>query len=112
MIESPFLPNLAADEIEEIRNRTGCRLFQIFLRAEPDVIIERFRSRERGGVHFHEEALRELEETVATELEPVPISGQTLFVDTTDFSAVNYTEIIEWVIETGGQLETQEVRHR
>ena len=97
MIESPLLPDLAADETEEIRNRTGCRLFQIFLRAEPEVILERFRSRARGGVHFHDEALRELEAVVEIELEPVPISGQTIIVDTTDFRAVNYMEIIEQV---------------
>lgn len=102
MIESPLLPNLAADEIEEVRNQTGCRLFQIFLRAEPDVILERFRSRARGGVHFHDEALRELEAIVETELEPVPISGHTLIVDTTDFQSVNYPEIIERVIELRG----------
>ena len=76
------------------------------------MILERFRSRARGGVHFHDEALGELEAVVAAELEPVPISGQTLIVDTTDFSAVNYTEIIERVIEARGQLETQEIRHR
>ncbi|MCY4653166.1 MAG: AAA family ATPase [Dehalococcoidia bacterium] len=102
MIESPLLPRLAADEIEAIRSRAGCRLFQIFLRAEPDVILERFRSRARGGVHFHDEALGELEAVVPTELDPVPISGQTLIVDTTDFRTVNYTEIIERVIEARG----------
>ena len=102
MIESPLLPNLAADEIETLRRRVGCRLFQIFLRAEPEVILERFRSRARGGVHFHDEALQELEAIVATELEPVPISGHTLIVDTTDFRAVNYPEIIERVIELRG----------
>ena len=102
MIESPLLPNLAADELDTLRSRTGCRLFQIFLRTEPEVILERFRSRARGGVHFHDEALRELEAIVETELEPVPISGQTLIVDTTDFRAVNYTEIIERVIDARG----------
>ena len=97
MIESPLLPDLAAGEIEELRSRTDCRLLQIFLRVEPAVILERFRSRARGSVHFHEEALRELEEVVTAELEPVPISSQTLIVDTTDFHAVNYTEITQQV---------------
>ena len=52
MIESPLLPKLAADEIETLRRRVGCRLFQIFLRAEPEVILERFRSRARGRRAF------------------------------------------------------------
>ena len=97
MVESPLIPTMAEGEIEALRNRTGCRIFQIFLQAEPDVILERFRHRQRGGVHFHEEALRELEAAVAVDLTPVPISGQTLIVDTTDFDAVNYTEITERV---------------
>ena len=97
MIESPLLPEVAAVEIETLQIQTDCRLFQIFLRAEPSVILERFRSRARRGLHFHEESLRELEVAVQTELEPVPIRGRTLVLDTTNFDKVNYAEITEQI---------------
>ena len=95
IIESPLIPEFAEREIEELRNRTGCRTLQIFLRADPAVILERFRSRPREGVFFHEDELRELAETVTTELKPVPATGETLIVDTTDFRAVDFTTIAE-----------------
>ena len=97
MIESPLIPELAENEIEELQSRTGCRILQIFLRAEPAVILERFRSRPREGVFFHEEELRELEAAVATELVPVPVSGETIIIDTTDYRAVDYEQIAEQV---------------
>lgn len=97
MVESPLTPEFAEKEIEELRSRTGCRILQVFLRAEPSVILERFRSRPREGVFFHDEELRELEATVTTELAPVPVAGKTIFIDTTDFRAVDYAEIFEWV---------------
>ena len=95
MIESPLIPELAEREIEELRSRTECRILQIFLRADPSVILERFRSRPRDGVFFHEEELSELEATVATELRPVPVAGETITIDTTDFRAVDYAAIVE-----------------
>ncbi len=100
MIESPLIPELAEREIEELRNRTGCRILQIFLRAEPSVILERFRSRPREGVFFHEEELEELEAAVSAELKPVPVTGETLIVDTTDFCAVDYWQVVEQVRRT------------
>ena len=84
-------------EIEELQDRTGCRILQIFLRAEPAVILEQFRSRPREGVFFHEEELGELGATVATELKPVPVAGETLVIDTTDFSTMNSVQITEQV---------------
>ena len=106
MIESPLIPELAENEIEELRSRTGCRILQILLRAEPSVILDRFRSRPREGVFFHEDELRELEAAVATELKPVPVSGETIIIDTTDFRAVDFAQITEHVRCThlGGQV--------
>ena len=95
MIESPLIPELAEREIEELRSRTGCRILQIFLRSEPSAILNRFRSRPRDGVFFHEEELRELEATVSTDLAPVPVTGETIVVDTTDFCAVDFVQVVE-----------------
>ncbi len=94
MIESPLIPELAEREIEELQSRTGCRILQVFLRADPSVILERFRSRPREGVFFHEEELKELEETVATELAPVPVAGKTITVDTKDFRTVDFAHVV------------------
>ncbi len=97
MIESPLTPELAEGEIEELRSRTGCRVLQIFLRSDPSVILDRFRSRPREGVFFHEEELRELEATVSAELKPVSVAGETFIVDTTDFRAVDFAYVVEQV---------------
>lgn len=97
MVESPLISELAEKEIEELQSRTNCRILQIFLRAEPSVILERFRSRPRKGVFFHDEELRELEATVTTELVPVPVAGKTIVIDTTDFRAVDFEHISERV---------------
>ena len=97
IIESPLLPDLAAREIETLQIQTGSRILQIFLQAEPFVILRRFRVRARGGLHFHDESMRELEAAVQTELIPVAVRGKTVVVDTTDFNSVNYAEIVEQV---------------
>jgi len=97
MVESPLISELAEKEIEELQSRTNCRILQVFLRAEPSVILERFRSRPRKGVFFHHEELRELEATVTTELAPVTVAGKTIFIDTTDFRTVDFARISERV---------------
>ena len=97
MIESPLIPELAEQEVEELPDRTGCRVLQIFLRTDPSVILERFQSRPRESVFFHEEELQELKVTLATELAPVPVTGETIIVDTTNFRTVDYAQIVELV---------------
>jgi predicted kinase len=97
ILESPLVPQLAARDIEAVQARTECRVVQLFLRAEPAIMLERFRVRTRDGVHFHAESLVELEAAAGEELEPVPIRGETLMIDTTNFETVDYGAIADYV---------------
>lgn len=94
VVEAVFDHDLAAVEIEALRQRTGCRVLQIFLDAQPAVVVQRFRDRVRDGVHFHADSLRELESSAYEELRPIAVAGETLTFDTTDFAQVDYPGIV------------------
>ncbi|MEZ4553569.1 MAG: AAA family ATPase [Dehalococcoidia bacterium] len=100
MVECPLIPEFTVPILRGIEERTGCRLLQLFLVANPAVIVERYRNRERSEVHFDAEALRELERSLAEEsIPPVPVSGATWTIDTTDFRSVEVDALAERIRE-------------
>jgi predicted kinase len=98
IVECPLIPELSADPVRELQERTGCRILQIFLKADPDVILRRYDERDRNEVHFDEEARKELELSLRqTEVDPVPIDGETIHLDTTDFDDAEIEMVFERV---------------
>lgn len=90
MVECPLIPELTVPILEGIEERTGARVLQLFLVADPDVILERYRNRDRSDVHFDDQAVQELEQSLReSEVPPVPIHGETWTLDTTNFEAVD-----------------------
>jgi predicted kinase len=98
IVESPLIPELSVDMLRELQGRTGCRILQIFLTADPETILERYDGRDRHDVHFDGEAREELEQSLrTTEVDPVPIDGETITLDTTDFDNVDLEALTERV---------------
>ena len=98
MVECPLIPELSVAPVREVQERTGCRVLQVFLTADPEVILERYGERERNEVHFDAEAREELEVSLRTaEVGPVPIDGETITLDTTDFDTVDIEALTERV---------------
>jgi glucokinase len=98
MIECPLIPDLTVPILDGLRERTGCGFLQLFLIADPDVILDRYRNRDRNDVHFDAEALRELEQSLReNEVPPVPIDGETWTLDTTDFETLDIDALVAGV---------------
>ncbi len=94
-----------ADWVEELAGRHQAELVQIWMTADPRAARERFIA--RAGTDRHPGHCDSLE-TVLAEFDerffsrsfvPLPLSGRTLVVDTTDFSAVRFPDIIRFVCE-------------
>jgi len=103
IVESPLIPELTVPILDRIESRTGCRVLQLFLVADPEVILERYRNRDRSDVHFDDEAIDELEQSLReAEVPPVPIRGETWTLDTTDFEAVDLDALAERVRQAVG----------
>jgi hypothetical protein len=59
------------------------------------VILARYDSRDRDEVHFDHDARQELEVSLRlTQVDPVPIDGETIEVDTTEFDSVDVDALI------------------
>jgi len=100
IIECPLIPELSIEPLAGLQERTNCRMLQIFLVADPDVILKRYDGRERNDVHFDEDARIELESSLRlTQVDPVPIEGETIRLDTTDFDQLDIEGLVARVRE-------------
>lgn len=89
--DAPFYQSVAAQH--------GARVAQVWLTAEPGVILRRFERRAASGVrHPGHVELANMEEFRATLLRsddaPLPLVGALCVVDTTDVAAVEYNTIL------------------
>jgi predicted kinase len=103
IVDNPFVH---VDDLEWFRRfekEYGVQFIQIHLIADPAVLRERFIERAKTHRHpGHNDAL----DDVLLEFEtkwfnksflPLPLSGKTKIVDTTDFSTVDHDEILGWI---------------
>jgi predicted kinase len=98
IVECPLIPELSERPLRELQERTRCRIMQIFLVAHADVILSRYDARDRNEVHFDDEARKELEVSLRlTQVDPVPVTGETVHIDTTDFDSVDVDALVERV---------------
>lgn len=101
--EATFLWPTDLEWLQEFSQRYKVELVQIWLTADPLVLRERFVKRSQSERHpGHNDTL----ESVMEEFDqrffnksfiPLPISGKTKIVDTTDFDTVDHDEILKWI---------------
>ena len=61
-----------------------CRVVQVHVTADPGVLRERLRARDRHGVHYDTAAAAEIAERAAAgEWDPLPLGGELVRIDTT-----------------------------
>lgn len=98
--EANFDADLASIELRDLINATGARVVQVVLRADPDVVLERFRNRmesgERHPGHPDDEAaaLAELERIVRTPYREPELGGPVVSVDATDVDGIDTDDVI------------------
>lgn len=98
-----------ADWINSLAQKYGVEVVMIWLVSDPRVARERFIQRgERGyhpgHCHSTESILEEFDQKFFNKtLLPLPTNAKTKMVDTTDFDAVDYEDILRWIssLETG-----------
>jgi ribose 1,5-bisphosphokinase PhnN len=68
-----------------VRDLPPCRIVQVHVTADPAVLAERLRSRDRHGVHYDTEAAGEIAERAAAgEWDALPLDGELVALDTTE----------------------------
>jgi len=99
VIESNFYPDFDTPPMLELQRQTGCRFAQVLCEAPGPMLVERFRSRELSGErhpgHAGQASLEEIEQIILRGPWPaLPIDGELIRVDTTDFEAIDYAGIV------------------
>ena len=97
VLEANFDHNEASAQLAAIQLRHPFRALQIVCTASRDVLIERFTSRgDRHPGHIDEERLVEVIESIdAGRWRALELDGETIEVDTTDWSSVDLDALIE-----------------
>jgi predicted kinase len=98
--EAPFHPEISARELTALRDRHPFTLVQVLCRAEGQVLIERYRSRnlsgERHPGHVQTDAMADVEAYLANgEYAPVAMDSTIIKVDTTNPAEMDYTKLME-----------------
>jgi predicted kinase len=117
IIESNFDKELALPMFVGLQERWGYRPFQIWCRAEPELLLERFKARTAAGtrhpghqdelVHEHFTA-----EKLAARYGFFDIGGVQVVWETTDFSAVDYAGLLRQVARFGESVDRKTLTQR
>lgn len=85
--------------LRQLEERYSPFTIHVLLRANPDVIIHRYRERSqhRHPAHFDDIAIEELRLQLLESDEPLDVMGRTLEFDTTDFSRFDSNDAIQQV---------------
>jgi len=99
IIESNFNPKFDDFKFQKWQKEYNFKVLQIILHAETQVLIDRFEKRNKSGERHpgHDDDNFETAERISQPLEPLNIDGQTIQVDTTDFTKIDYKAIYESV---------------
>jgi predicted kinase len=100
VMESTFHPEWHRARLHDLMDRYGFRLIEVHCMAEPDVLAERFRRRQRHPGHRDEEIVDTFEEDLAKGAHAALAIGDAMIeVDTTDPDAVDVEALIAKVRE-------------
>jgi len=100
IVESNFKPNFETDTLQALQKQYDFIALQVFVTAERDVLVERFRERanseDRHPVHHDEDMVEDFETSLdQNQYDVMNIDGPVIAVDTTDFEAVDYKALFE-----------------
>ena len=108
IVESNFAPKLATPVFQALIDHYDALPFQILCRADPDVLLVRYRERATNGQrhpgHLDHLLVDELAARVG-DIDLLPINGDKLVLDTTDFTTVDYASVarrISRLLDQGG----------
>ena len=100
IVESNFHAPTAGPAFEALRAKYPFRVVQVFCRTEPQVLMERFKTRaattDRHPGHVELQNIDEFRAALAAEAcAPIPLEGKLITLDTTDFALVDYKSVVE-----------------
>lgn len=95
VIETNFNPKFDDIKFQKWQDKYGFEALQILLHAESEIVIDRFKKRVTSGERHpgHDDNRPGAVDGLAKPLIPLDIKGQTLKIDTTDFSKIDYAAI-------------------
>jgi len=101
IMEANFYPELHTKRFQELIQEYPCRIIQLQLTAEPEVLYERFKSRWESGIrhpgHVDEQTFEEIHTILENNPQsPMDLPGIYRKVDTTDFWKVDIQELADW----------------
>lgn len=102
ILEANFEADVSGPWIAELQEGFSARAVQVYLKAEPGVVLQRYRERDRHPGHMDDIAASELEEMLRFPLEPLEIDGPTFELDTTSPDDSMADRVVTKVIDTAG----------
>jgi predicted kinase len=101
-VESNFDRARSTPEFRGLQRLHPFRPVQVLCHAQGSVLIERFKARDDSGVrhpgHIDKEAMRDVEGVLSRgRIEPLDLEGPVIEVDTTDYDAVDYSDVFSRV---------------
>ena len=102
MVEANFLVDYHAEPYLSLVKRHGARVAQLWLTAAPEVLAQRFERRaaseQRHPGHVELAHLEEFRSRLlSVEDAPLPLGGALHSIDTTDFAAIDYPALLNWL---------------
>lgn len=104
ILESNFKPEFDSAKFQKWKDAYGCDITQIVLHADPEILAQRFMERAESGErhpgHADMDNKAEWKKFFAdpqNAARPVDVESKIKIVDTSDFSKVDFDEIVEFV---------------
>ncbi|MBI4437352.1 ATP-binding protein [Candidatus Uhrbacteria bacterium] len=104
IVDNPFIHAADMEWFHRFEKDYGAEFIQVHLTADPAILRERFIERAHTHRHpGHNDALEDVLEEFETKwfnksFIPLPLSGKTKIVDTTDFDSVNHDAIVKFIL--------------
>lgn len=100
IVESPFNKELDSPRMLEYRNKFGYEMLQIILKTPGNIRFERFVKRVTTGKRHpghvdHHNFESQKENIIIESITPLDIGGNSLEIDTSDFSSIDYPKIFD-----------------
>jgi predicted kinase len=100
VVEANVLAAYDAPFYQSVATRHGARVAQIWLTADPQIIVQRFEQRaasaERHLGHVEQANMEEFRSALLhTDDAPLPLAGALFTVDTTEFATVEYAPLLD-----------------
>ncbi len=104
VVVANFLPELSRPQFQGLISRFDCQLIEVLCVTTGDILLERFKNRQRHPGHLDNVVFKEMKALVAkNETNHLALGEALIEVDTSDFAQVNVSEIfsqIETALQT------------